>query len=78
MVSDILLDMGCTCTLIRRELVPDDQLLDSMIEILCVHGDSMEYPLAEVDVTVNDEHFEILAGAGFLSEIYWRGGQKKG
>ena len=61
-VSDILLDTGCTRTLIRRDLVPDDRLLDSTIEIQCAHGDCTEYPLAEVDVAVNDEHFEILAG----------------
>ena len=47
--------------LIRRDLVPDDRLLDSTIEIQCVHGDFVEYPLVDVDIAV-DEHFEILAG----------------
>ena len=61
-MSDILLDTGCTRTLIRRDLVPDDRLLDSTIEIQCSHGDCMEYPLAEIDVAVNDEHHEVLAG----------------
>ena len=61
-VSNILLDTGCTHTLIRRDLVPDDRLLDSTIEIQCAHGDCVEYPLAEVDIAVDDEHFEILTG----------------
>ena len=37
-------------------------LLESTIKIQCVHGDCVEYPLAEVDIAVNDKHFEILAG----------------
>ena len=42
--------------------MPDNRLLDSTIEIQCVHGDCVEYPLAKVDIAVDDEHFEILAG----------------
>lgn len=41
-VSDILLDTGCTHTLIRRDLVSEDRLLDSTIEIQCAHGDCVD------------------------------------
>ena len=42
--------------------MPDDLLLDSTIEIQCAHGDCVEYPLAEVDIAVDNEHVEILVG----------------
>ena len=61
-VSDILLDTGCSHTLISKDLVPDDRLLDRTIEIQCAHGDCVEYPLAEVEITIDGKNFEMLAG----------------
>ena len=61
-MSNTLLDTGCTHTLIRRDLVPEDCLLDSTVEIQCAHGDCVEYPLAGVDIAVNDKYVKILAG----------------
>ena len=61
-VSNILLDTGCSNTLIRRDLVPESSLLDSTIDVQCAHGDCMEYPLTELDIEANGKHFEVLAG----------------
>ena len=58
-VNDILLDTGCTHTLIRiwclRTVYLTVQLKFS------AHGDCVEYPLAGVDIAVNDKHVKILA-----------------
>ena len=48
--------------------MPDDQLLDSTIGIQCAHRDCVEYPLAEVDIAVDDEHVKILVGAAGVAE----------
>ena len=52
-VSDILLDMGCTRTMIRKDLVPKECLLPGKaVTILCAHGDMALYPLARVRIEV--------------------------
>ena len=39
-VSDILLDTGCTHTMVGRDLVPNDNLLPGeAVPVLCAHGD---------------------------------------
>ena len=49
-VSDILLDTGCTSTIIRRDLVAEDNLLPGeAVTVLCAHGDTALYPLARVN-----------------------------
>ena len=52
-VERILLDTGCSRTLIRKDLVPQHKLLHGeAVAIRCAHGDTVLYPLAEVDLEV--------------------------
>ena len=53
-VSSILLDTGCSRTLVRKDLVPQHKLLHGeAVAIRCAHGDTVLYPLAEVDLEVD-------------------------
>ena len=50
-VSNILLDTGCSRTLVRKDLVPKEKILDGeVVAIRCAHGDTVLYPLARVGV----------------------------
>eukprot|EP00731_Ephydatia_muelleri_P035533 Em0133g3a len=52
-VQDILLDTGCSRTMIRKGLVPPSKWLpDQAVTIRCAHGDTMVYPLALVELNV--------------------------
>lgn len=62
LVTDILLDTGCTRTLVRRELVPREKILDGEVAIRCAHGDTTRYKLAQVQVTVGEKQFQVEAG----------------
>ena len=48
--DDILLDTGCSKTLVRRELVPTQKILPEQVPIRCAHGDTVMYPLANIKV----------------------------
>ena len=49
--DNILLDTGCSRTLVRKELVPEEKILDGeAVAIRCAHGDTVLYPLAQVEV----------------------------
>ena len=53
-VSSILLDTGCSRTLVRKDLVPQHKLLHGeAVAIRCAHGDTVLYPLAEVDLEID-------------------------
>ena len=47
-VGGILLDTGCTQTLVRQDLVPEEKRIEGTTQIRCAHGDIISYPLAEV------------------------------
>ena len=52
-VNSILLDTGCSRTMVRRQLVPQDKFLEGKwVSIRCVHGDTVLYPLADVQFVV--------------------------
>jgi len=52
-VHDILLDTGCSRTLVHQSLVPDKKIQEGeAIAIRCAHGDTVLYPLAEVSLEV--------------------------
>ena len=42
-VEDILLDTGCSRTLVKSSLVPKEKLLNEWVEITCAHGKSVKY-----------------------------------
>ena len=50
--TDILVDTGCTQTLVRKDLVADDDVLDGAVTICCAHGDTTSYPLAVVKMNI--------------------------
>ncbi len=53
-VADILLDTGCSQTLVRSDLVPAEKLIQGdAVTIRCAHGDTVLYPLAEVLINVD-------------------------
>ena len=61
-VPDILIDTGCSRTLVRKSLVPDDKILQGeVVAIRCAHGDTVLYPLALVQVQMDGHTLEVEA-----------------
>ena len=61
-VSDILLDTGCTCTMVWRDLIPEENLLPGeTVTVLCAHGDTALYLLARVKIDVEGLKLEVKA-----------------
>ena len=53
-VKDIMLDTGCSKTIVHHNLVPEKKLVTGeAVTIRCAHGDSVLYPLANVDLVVD-------------------------
>ena len=48
--NDILLDTGCFKTLVRRELVPREKILQEQVPFWCTHVETVMYPLANIEV----------------------------
>lgn len=54
-VDDILLDTGCSQTMVRESLVKEEDIIpEKMVEIRCAHGDVVSYPMACVKLQVGD------------------------
>ena len=51
-VSDILLDIRASTTLVRNDLVPEGKMTAEEISICCAHGDTVIHPLAEIKIVV--------------------------
>ena len=61
-VKDILLDTGCTRTLVRRGLVPRENMQDGeVVTIRCAHGDMALYPVANVEMEVGGRLIKVKA-----------------
>ena len=50
--TDILVDTGATQTLVHKDLVTDDDILDGEVTIGCAHGDTSSYPLAAININI--------------------------
>ena len=62
MVQDILLDTGCTRTMVRADLVPPEKFLEGdAVTIQCAHGDTVMYPIANVAIQVDGLEIEVEA-----------------
>ena len=61
-IEDILLDTGCTRTLVRQDLVPVGKMFEGTTLIRCAHGDTVSYPLAEIEIDVEGRRFQVQAG----------------
>ena len=47
-VTDILLDLGDSRTMVRLVLVPEGKTIEGEVLINCAHGDRVKYTLADV------------------------------
>ena len=65
--TDILVDTGATQTLVRKDLVADDDILDGKVTIRCAHGDTAFYPLAVVKINVGGK--DIITTASVSSTL---------
>ena len=53
-VNQIVLDTGCSRTMVRRDLVPGHKLIEGdAVTIWCAHGDTVLYPVAQLELQVN-------------------------
>ena len=50
--DDIFVDTGATKTLVRGDLVQEEDILQGKTTISCVHGDTVSYPIATVKIQV--------------------------
>ena len=61
-VTDILLDTECSRTLVKKHLVPPEKILEGeAVMIRCAHGDTVLYPLAEVDMELQGMKIQVEA-----------------
>ena len=56
--DDILVDTGATKTLVRGDLVQEEDILQGKMTINCVHGDTVSYPIATVKIKVGGKATE--------------------
>ena len=61
-VKDILLDTGSTRTLVKKDLVPRNRMVDGEVAIRCAHGNTIVYPLADVEIKIEGQCFTVQAG----------------
>ena len=54
-VNKIVLDTGCSQSMVCQELVPEKLLTGEAVTIRCAHGDVVLYPSAEVHISVNNQ-----------------------
>ena len=61
-VGNIVLDTGCSRTIVHSDLVPEGrQLSGEAITLRCAHGDTVLYPLAEVTMKVGGVGIQVQA-----------------
>ena len=65
--ADILVDTGATQTLVHKDLVTDDDILDGEVTIRCAHGDTSSYPLAAIKLNIGGK--DIITTAGVSSTL---------
>lgn len=54
-VSDNMLDTGSNRTLVKRDLVPAQKLVEGEIPIRCAHGDIITYPIAKIEIEMGGD-----------------------
>ena len=60
--KSILLDTGCSRTVVLEKFVPREKILEGeAVIICCAHGDTVLYPLAEVDIKVDGRRLTVEA-----------------
>ena len=60
--ANILLDTGCSRTIVHQEFVPKEKIIEGeAVNIHCAHGDTVLYPVAVVNIEIDGEPFEVQA-----------------
>ena len=59
--GEILLDTGCSRTMIHSRFVRKEELLKESTTVHCAHGDFTEYPMAKVCIEVDGQKFTTVA-----------------
>ena len=53
-VEQIVLDTGCSRTMVRQDLVPEGEIIEGdAVTIRCAHGDTVLYPVAQLELEVD-------------------------
>ena len=59
-LTELLLDTGCSKTMININLVPAEKIdKGKMISMQCAHGDMKQYPTAVLDIEINDKKYKV-------------------
>ena len=62
LVESVVLNTGCSTTLVRSNLVSQDKVLEGeVVAIQCAHGDTVLYPLALVHLEISGHHIDMEA-----------------
>ena len=61
-VDDIVIDTGCSRTLVRSDLIPQARPWKGEIIVRCAHGDAVRYPTADVQISVGKCQMTVEAG----------------
>ena len=62
LVANIVLDTGCSKTLVYKDLVPADKDMEGdVVTIKCAHGDTVLYPIANVTLVVDGLQVQVEA-----------------
>ena len=68
LVDDLLLYTGCSKTIVRRDLVGEEQWLGGESTIIqCAHGDAIAYPLAAIELEIQGK--SVLVNAAVLDTL---------
>ena len=74
-VKNILLDTGCSRTLVHQKLVPEEAFLEGRATMVCcAHGDTVLYPLARVHMEVKGKQIDVEAAVSDqlpVGVLYW-------
>ena len=67
-VDDLLLDTGCSKTIVWRDLVGEKQCLEGQSTIIqYTHGDTIAYPLAAIELEIQGK--PVLVNAAVLDTL---------
>ena len=61
-VEGIVLDTGCSRTLVRQDLVPPEKRTGGEVSVRCAHGDVVSYQLANVEMEVEGQPMHVEVG----------------
>ena len=68
LVDDLLLDTGCSKTIVQRDLVEEEQSLEGESTIIqCAYGHAIAYPLAAIELEIQGK--PVLVNAAVLDTL---------